>query len=295
MKILIAGVNGNIGSELYRTFKKKFKIISTSFNHGNIKNKFIKLDLTDSYQVLNFTKGCNNIDVLIFLVGLAHSKGRKKEYIDFKKVNYDTLVNLLSSFKKNKNIPSQIIFASTISVYGEKLDQIIYKENLVGRPYSPYAITKLKAEKYLSTNFSDKSWILRFAPVYSSSFLLNIYRRTKIGFIPYRVGNGSNKLSLCNIKNINKAVEGIIEGKVPAGIYNISDSKDYTYDELNQFLTNNWLIRIPKFAVMALYKFGKFVDNAFIKENAIKLISDNIFSSEKIISHINLDATINDI
>ena len=229
------------------------------------------------------------------MVGLAHSKGKGSEYLDFQKVNYDTLVNLLSSFKKNKNIPSRIIFASTISVYGEKLDQTIYKDNFVGKPYSPYAITKLKAEKYLLSNFASKSWILRFAPVYSSSFLLNIYRRTKIGFIPYKVGNGSNKLSLCNTKNINKVVESIIKGRVPAGIYNISDSKDYTYNELNQFFKNNCLLRIPKFVVMALYQFGKVLDNSFIKENSIKLISDNIYTSKKIESYIKLDAKINDI
>ena len=115
MNILIAGVNGNIGSELY----------------SSLKDKFTKLDLTDNDQVVNFTKKFNDIDVLIFLVGLAHSKGKGSEYLDFQKVNYDTLVNLLSSFKKNKSTPSQIIFASTISVYGEKLDQTIYKENFV--------------------------------------------------------------------------------------------------------------------------------------------------------------------
>ena len=37
MNILIAGVNGNIGSELYSSLKDKFTILSISFNQGNIK------------------------------------------------------------------------------------------------------------------------------------------------------------------------------------------------------------------------------------------------------------------
>ena len=66
--------------------------------------------------------------------------------------------------------------------------------------------------------------------------------------------------------------------------------------ELDEYyLKNNWLITIPKITVKALYRLGKFIDNAFIKENAIKLIFVNIFSPEKIKSHIKLDATINDI
>jgi nucleoside-diphosphate-sugar epimerase len=295
MNILIAGVNGNIGLELYNNLKDKFRIISTSFNQGNIKKNFTKLDLTDKEEVLNFTTNNNNIDILIFLVGLAHSKGKKKEFKDFEKINHDTLVNLLSSFKKNNCIPSQIIFASTISIYGERFDQDIYEENLEGKPYSPYALTKLKAEKYLLDNFNSNSWILRFAPVYSSSFLLNIYRRTKIWLIPYMVGSGSNKFSLCNIKNINLVVAGIIKRKVPVGIYNISDSKYYSYNELRKFLKNKWVLIIPKLIVRVLYYFGKILNNNFIKENTIKLLSDNIFSSKKIQLFVKLEAKINDI
>ena len=295
MNILIAGVNGNIGSELYSSLKDKFTILSMSFNQSNIKKNFTKLDLTNNYQVLDFTKKNKNIDILIFLVGLAHSKGKKKEQIDFKKINYDTLVNLLSSFKRNKSIPSKIIFASTISIYGERLDQNIYKENLVGKPYSPYAATKLKAEEYLLNNFSPNTWILRFAPVYSSDFLLNINRRIRMGRRFYRIGKGTRKLSLCNIENIGSVVEAIINDKVPEGIYNLSDSKEYTYDELLLWQKANWVFPIPMFVVKLLYYLGKFINSTFLKENTVKLISDNIFPSDKIRSFIDLPATINDV
>ena len=81
-------------------------------------------------------------------------------------------------------------------------------------------------------NFADKSWILRFAPIYSQDFLLNILRRTRIGKIPFVVGNGKRLLSLCNIENVSTVVEKIISGEIPKGIYNLSDSKNYTYSEL---------------------------------------------------------------
>ena len=41
-------------------------------------------------------------------------------------------------------IPSKIIFLSTISVYGENMNQKIYSEDDQANPVSPYAITKLK-------------------------------------------------------------------------------------------------------------------------------------------------------
>ena len=111
----------------------------------------------------------------------------------------------------------------------------------------------------------------------------------------YRVGKGSRKLSLCNIENIGATVDAIIKDKVPAGIYNLSDPKEYTYDELLRWRKANWVLTIPVFAVKLLYYLGKFINSTFLKENTVKLISDNIFPSEKICSHIDLPATINDV
>jgi hypothetical protein len=111
----------------------------------------------------------------------------------------------------------------------------------------------------------------------------------------YRVGKGSRKLSLCNIENIRVAVEAIIKDKVPAGIYNLSDQKEYTYNELLRWQKSNWVLTIPAFAVKLLYYQGKFINSTFLKENSVKLISDNIFSSEKIRSYIDLPATISDV
>ena len=106
------------------------------------------------------------------------------------------------AFKNNDKLPQKIIYASTISVYGERIDQEYYNEDLLPRPFSPYAKSKYKAENFLLKYYKNKTWILRLAPVYSKDFLLNINRRTKIGLLNYKVGYGNKKLSLCNIKNI---------------------------------------------------------------------------------------------
>jgi len=294
MKILLAGGKGYIGSNLLSRLELQASIKSIDYYQEQIDKNITKIDLTDIHQINQFTENCDHFDALIFLVGLAHAKGKAKDFFEFKKVNYQTLVNLLTSLKDNNKVPEKIIFSSTISVYGEKYHQYLYNEESRVNPFSPYAVTKLKAEQYLLDNFSARSWILRFAPVYSSDFLLNINRRTRFGSRFYKVGNGSSKLSLCNIDNIKAAVEAIIEGKVPAGIYNISDYKDYTYDELLKWQNVSRVIRVPLFAVKLMYHFGK-LKSAFIKENTVKLISDNVFPSDKIRSYVNLPATINDV
>ena len=294
-RVLVTGATGIIGSFLYSYLEEQAITTSISFSQGSIDNNYTKLDLTDIGKIDEFVKNCSKFDTLIFLVGLAHAKGKRKDLAEFRRLNYQTLVNLLSLLKKNNKVPIKIIFASTIAVYGEKYHQSIYGEDSSTKPFSPYAITKLDGEQYLLDKYADKSWILRFAPVYSSDFLLNINRRSRMGGKFYRVGKGDKKLSLCNIENIGVAVEAIIKDKVPTGIYNLSDPKEYTYDELLRWRKANWVLTIPVFAVKLLYYLGKFINSTFLKENTVKLISDNIFPSEKICSHIDLSATINDV
>jgi len=295
MKILIAGNKGYIGSHLYSQLVEQASITSIDYGNGLGEKDFINMDLTNIDNVNYFAENCAHFDVLIFLVGLAHAKGKGKDLPEFNKINYQTLVNLLSVLKSNNKIPDKIIFSSTISVYGEKYHQSVYGEDSGKKPFSPYAVTKLVAEQYLLDNFAAKSWILRFAPVYSSNFLLNINRRIRMGSKFYRVGKGSRKLSLCNIENIRVAVEAIIKDKVPAGIYNLSDKKEYTYNELLRWQKSNWVLPIPAFSVRLLYYLGKLFNSTFLKENSVKLISDNVFPSDKIRSFIDLPATINDV
>ena len=178
---------------------------SNSFNRQSI-----SLDLLNLKNIEVFIENNKKYDTCIFLVGLAHRKGEKSDYQEFNSINFKTFKNLLDTFVKYKKIPNKIIFASTISIYGEKLRTNKYTESHLPNPKTPYAITKLKAENYLKQNFASKYWILRLAPVYSKEFLLNIERRTEVFGKKYVIGGGNKKLSLCHLDNINSLIESII-------------------------------------------------------------------------------------
>tara|TARA_Y100000591_G_scaffold125211_1_gene107075 strand:+ start:53832 stop:54698 length:867 start_codon:yes stop_codon:yes gene_type:complete len=281
-----------IGSFLYTRFYEDYFITAIDYGKPSIEENFSTLDLTQEEDIEAFAEKSLKFGALIFLVGLAHKKGKGKELVEFKRINKQTLVNLLSKLDQKNKLPDKIIFASTISVYGEKMNQNIYDEDSKKNPFSPYAVTKLEAEEYLLNNYNARSWILRFAPVYASNFQLNINRRTKMGGRFYKVGIGSKKLSLCNLENIGYAIEGIIEDKVPPGIYNISDVKDYSYNDILKYVNAKWIIPIPRVIVRVLYYIGTIMNNTFLKENAVKLISDNIFPSGKIRQFIDMPKTL---
>jgi len=293
---MLTGSGGILGSYLLPFLKEKDPVtIAVDIFFDKADKNHVQLNLNNSDHVVEYAEICTPIDVVIFLVGLAHSKGKGKDLPAFQQVNCQTLVNLLSALKTFGKTPSKIIFASTISVYGERYDQNRYNETLEPSPFSPYAVTKLQAERYLLDNYADRSWILRLAPVYSPDFLLNINRRTKMRHRYYKVGKGEKKLSLCNIENIKTVIDGIIEEEVPAGVYNISDPIAYTYKDLLKHQGASFVFRIPVLAIRLLYILGRITNNIFLKENSIKLITDNIFPSDKIQKYIRHNSTINDL
>ena len=112
MKILLAGGKGFIGSYLYTHLGQGVSIISIDYSKGQSEKNYTQLDLTDINQVEDFAYNCGHFDVLIFLVGLAHAKGSGKNLTEFKKVNYQTLVNLLSAIESNNKILDKIIIYS---------------------------------------------------------------------------------------------------------------------------------------------------------------------------------------
>jgi nucleoside-diphosphate-sugar epimerase len=287
--IVLAGSSGVIGSFLFKELSKNKELNVTGIGAEKLEiNNYSKIDLTNFDNTNNVISKITKPDVLIFLVALAHEKGKNKEIDTFRLINFTTLVNLMEVLKKQNKLPSKIIFTSTISVYGEKYHTSEYSEDSAKTPKSPYAVTKLEAEEYLLKNYHNISFILRFTPVYSEKFKLNIERRTQIKNFFYKICNGKNKLSLLSIKNILLVIEEIINDKIPAGIYNISDEKEYTFEDLLKIQNPNKVITIPKSFISMIYYLNKIIRINFIEENSIKLLTDNIYPSTKIQKYIKL-------
>ncbi|WP_415340169.1 NAD-dependent epimerase/dehydratase family protein, partial [Clostridium perfringens] len=195
MKILITGVYGIVGSYLCEHLRNNNEIVGI----GRRKvfdgcNKYYSCDITEKEQIKKVFDENTDIDIIIHCAALAHNKGNDLSFDRFMNVNYEAtkyLVDLSNEYLNLKNF----IFISTISVYGENLEKSIYRETDICEPRSPYAVAKKKSEDYIKEKCKANYSILRLSPVYSEKFTLNIDRRSKIKNIPYRVGNGKQKLS----------------------------------------------------------------------------------------------------
>lgn len=285
MKILITGVYGTVGSYLCNELKNKHEVIGIGRREKyDGCHKYYSCDITDKAQVENILKENSDLDIIIHCAALAHNKGNDLSKERFMKVNFEAtkyFVDLSNNYLNLKNF----IFISTISVYGERLDKDVYVETDICEPRSPYAVAKKLSEEYINENCKCNYTMLRLAPVYSKNFTLNIERRSKIKGIPYVVGNGKQKLSLCNIKNIYEAVNYIMDNAETEvnEIYNISDSEVYEFNDLIEFVGAKKKVTLPKFCFKLLYEINsRTIKRQFIHENSIKLISNNIYSSNKL-------------
>lgn len=298
MKILITGAYGTVGSYLCNELKGNHEIIGIGRREKyDGCHKYYSCDITDKVQVENIIKENSDLDIIIHCAALAHNKGNDLSKERFMKVNFEAtkyLVDLSNKYLKLKNF----IFISTISVYGERLDQDVYVETDICEPKSPYAVAKKLSEEYISEICKSNYTMLRLAPVYSKDFTLNIERRSRIKGIPYVVGNGKKKLSLCNIKNIYEAVNYIVNNAETEvnEIYNISDSKIYEFNDLLKFIGASKKIILPKFGFKVLHNINSVtVKKQFIHENTIKLISDNIYSSDKLNKKVKMKYEMKDV
>lgn len=298
MKILITGVYGVVGSYLCEKLKKNNEIVGI----GKRKeydgcDKYYLCDITDKDGLREIILKNKDLDIIIHCAALAHNKGNDLSKEKFMKVNYEAtkyLVDLSNELLKLKNF----IFISTISVYGEELNKEVYTEIDICKPMSPYAIAKKKSEEYIENSYKSNFTILRLSPVYSKDFMLNINRRTYIKGIKYKVGNGRQKLSLCNIKNVYLAVNYIINNYNSEinEVYNISDLEEYEFNQLNYITNKSVVLIIPKFIINTLRLINKFsFKKQFIHENSIKLLTNNIYSSKKINKKVKMKFSLKDL
>lgn len=154
MKLLITGGAGFIGSNLCEHFVRKgndvvcLDNLSTGFMH-NIEAlipqnnfKFIKGDIRDLDTCRDAVKGC---DVVLHQAALGSVPRSINDPITTNSSNIDGFLNMLVAARDEK--VKRFVYAASSSTYGDS-KELPKREHAIGRPLSPYAITKFVNELY---------------------------------------------------------------------------------------------------------------------------------------------------
>jgi nucleoside-diphosphate-sugar epimerase len=280
MNILITGVNGFLGKILKNNFIDAGHQVSGLARSDADMNVDLRHDVPDINQ---------KYDLVIHAAGKAHLvPSNENEMKAFYEVNVKGTENFLRGLENAAHLPGQLVFISSVSVYGLEEGQMISEtQELNGE--TPYARSKIAAEKKCqewAAKMNVPLLILRLPLIVGPNApgnlgaMVNAIRK---GFY-FNVGNRLTKKSLVLAEDI---AQWLLSLPKSSGIYHLSDQYDPTMAEIETWIAQslhkknprslpNWLINI-------LSKMGDLLGPKFpLNSLKVKKLSLTLtFSSEK--------------
>ncbi|MCF7878713.1 MAG: SDR family oxidoreductase [Candidatus Omnitrophica bacterium] len=252
-KVLVTGGAGFIGSHIVDRLVELGAevIVLDNLITGNIENikhnldkiKFIEKDLTDDKALEESLEG---VDLISHQAALRSVPKSVESPFEFHEVNVTGTLKLFLKAKE-KGV-KKIVFASSSSVYGERID-FPEKESDLAQPVSPYAATKLMDEHYGSL-FSKLYGVdvisLRYFNVFGPrQSLENKYAVVVPKFIvsllegknPPIYGDGQQERDFSYIDNVVDAnILALTKDGIGGEVFNIAGGAPYSVNQLYKFL-----------------------------------------------------------
>ena len=279
MTILFTGASGFLGSNIIQLLNGAYNIIS------------VGLSPQDTYLVdiaTDIPTFIDAFDVVFHAAGKAHSIPKTEEEKQlFFDVNLQGTKNLCTALE-NSGIPKAFIFISTVAVYGCDSGENITEEHPLNGT-TPYALSKIKAEKYLQgwcAMHNVKLSILRPSliagpkPPGNLGAMIRGIRNGKY----LSIAGGKARKSVLMVQDIANLLPMLIE---KGGIYNVCDSYQPSFRELEMVickqLNKKRPISIPYWFAKSMAIFGDcFGEKAPINSLKLRKITHSLtFSNEK--------------
>ena len=279
MTLLFTGASGFLGNNIIHLLNGTYNIISVGLSPQDTYLVDIATDIptfTDAF------------DVVFHAAGKAHSvpktEAEKRLFFD---VNLQGTKNLCTALERS-GIPKAFIFISTVAVYGCDSGENITEEHPLNGT-TPYALSKIKAEKYLEgwcAMHNVKLSILRPSliagpnPPGNLGAMIRGIRNGKY----LSIAGGKARKSVLMVQDIANLLPMLIE---KGGIYNVCDSYQPSFRELEMViykqLNKKLPLSIPYWFAKSMAIFGDcFGEKAKINSLKLRKITHSLtFSNEK--------------
>ena len=231
-RVLVTGSNGFTGVYVCDELKKRNYQVFGLTNDFSTSGKSLDLrDRSALKEAINTIKP----EAIVHLDGITYVD--HGEVSDFKKVNVNGTVNLLSEARKSKNLES-VIVASSANVYGNVSTGLPIKENYPVNPENAYAESKAEMEERIRVDFQDLPVTVvrpfNYTGVGQSILFLipkivNAFKGTASELV---LGNLNVSRDFSDVRFIAKAYTQLLELKISHKTLNLCSGKAVTLNSL---------------------------------------------------------------
>ena len=137
-KVLLTGVNGMLCEDIVKLFKKKGIILYTEYFDVNNELKWKEIIENFRPDVIIHAAAITDLDFCELNPDLCFE------------TNYKSVIKMINSLKNEK-----LIFISSAGIYGDSISDDFYNEFNEINPTTIYHESKYKAEKYITSNYSN--------------------------------------------------------------------------------------------------------------------------------------------
>jgi len=151
---LVTGIAGFIGSSLAHALLDRGERVRgiDNFSTGKAENvasigsriDLIRADLNDAGEV---AKACRGVDYVLHQAAIPSVPRSIADPVESNRANVDGTLNLLVAARDAK--VKRVVYASSSSLYGDN-PALPKREDMLPNPISPYAVSKLTGEYYMS-------------------------------------------------------------------------------------------------------------------------------------------------
>ena len=285
MKILITGSSGFLGSILYNSL-----IINNDVYTLNRKTGDYQINLANKIPSFKV-----KFDLIIHCAGIAHDMNTHcNNYFKTNVIGTQNLLSALTSYQ----IPQQIIYISSVSVYGLTKGEFI-NESFELLAEDAYGISKIISERILQEwcNNNDVCCTILRLPLIAGfnppGNLNNMISFIKKGLY-FNIDGGTARKSIVLGKDIATHIPFFINKN---GIYNLTDGYHPTFFELSNYykkiFNSNRIYNMPLFIAKILAKIGNHFNKNFPINDIkmLKITSNLTFSDLKAREILNWNPT----
>lgn len=279
MKLLFTGASGFLGQNVKPLLQKMYEVQTMGLTDAD----HIQVDLSKEIPTIT-----ESFDVVFHAAGKAHtvpnSEEEKKVFFD---VNFQGTVNLCKALEQGV-LPKAFVFVSTVAVYGLEYGENITEEHPL-KGDTPYALSKIQAEEYL-TEWCSKNGII--LGIIRPSLIAGPNAPGNLGAMVHgiktgkylSIGNGTARKSVLMVEDIAHLVPKLVE---KGGVYNVCDDSQPTFRQLETVickqLNKKMPLAIPYFIAKSMALVGDLLGSkAPINSLKLSKITKSLtFSNEK--------------